>query len=138
MTEEEKKPKESSADRWISYRPEIKILDCTIRDGGLMNNHKFDDAVVKAVYTACVEGGIDYMELGYKASKKIFSPSEHGAWKFCTEDDLRRIVGDNDTPLKLSVMADAERTDYHEDILPGDQSVLDVLYPSDTYSHRHD
>lgn len=119
--------KESAAKRWISYRPEIKILDCTVRDGGLMNDHLFDDETVKAIYTACVQGGIDYMELGYKASKRIFAPSEYGKWKFCAEDDIRRIVGENDTSLKLSVMADSERTDYHEDILPCDQSVLDMI-----------
>ena len=103
------------------------MLDCTIRDGGLMNNHKFDDQVVKAVYTACVEAGVDYMELGYKASRKIIVPGEHGAWKYCSEEDMRRIVGDNPTPLKLTVMADAERTDYHEDILPKNQSVIDMV-----------
>ncbi|MEK7685832.1 MAG: aldolase catalytic domain-containing protein [Verrucomicrobiota bacterium] len=121
------KPKESPAGKWVSYRPEIKVLDCTIRDGGLMNNHHFDDQVVKAVYTACVEAGIDYMEIGYKASRKIIIPGEHGQWKYCLEDDIRRIVGDNKTALKLTVMADAERTDYHEDILPKDQSVIDMV-----------
>jgi 4-hydroxy 2-oxovalerate aldolase len=121
------KLKETPAGRWVSYRPEIKVLDCTIRDGGLMNNHKFDDQVVKAVYTACVEAGVDYMELGYKASRKIIVPGEHGAWKYCTEEDMRRIVGDNPTQLKLTVMADAERTDYHEDILPKNQSVIDMV-----------
>jgi 4-hydroxy 2-oxovalerate aldolase len=121
------KLKETPAGRWVSYRPEIKVLDCTIRDGGLMNNHKFDDQVVKAVYTACVEAGVDYMELGYKASRKIIVPGEHGAWKYCTEEDMRRIVGDNPTPLKLTVMADAERSDYHEDILPKNQSVIDMV-----------
>src|SRR5947207_4983626 len=105
------KTKATPAGRWISYRPEIKVLDCTIRDGGLMNNHHFEDSVVKAVYSACVEAGIDYMEVGYKASRKIIVPDEHGAWKYCQEDDLRRIVGDNRTSLKLTVMADAERTD---------------------------
>ena len=74
MSKREKAPatrpeSKNSVERWISYRPEIKVLDCTIRDGGLMNNHRFDDQVVKAVYTACVEGGIDYMELGYKATR---------------------------------------------------------------------
>jgi len=111
----------------LSYRPEIKVLDCTIRDGGLLNDHGFEDKVVEAVYTACVAAGIDYMELGYKASKKIFARSDFGAWKFCDEDDIRRIVDDNPTDLKLSVMADAERTDYHEDILPRDQSVIDAI-----------
>ena len=121
------KLKETPAGRWVSYRPEIKVLDCTIRDGGLMNDHKFDDQVVKAVYTACVEAGVDYMELGYKASRKIIVPGEHGAWKYCTEEDMRRIVDDNPTPLKLTVMADAERTDYHEDILPKNESVIDMV-----------
>lgn len=127
--------KDNSAKKWISYRPEIKILDCTLRDGGLMNDHNFDDEVVKAVYTACVEAGIDYMELGYKASKRIFAPTQYGAWKFCAEDDIRRIVGENDTPLKLSVMADAEKSDYHEDILECDQSVLDMIRIA-TYIHQ--
>ena len=120
-------PEESTTGKWISYRPELKILDCTIRDGGLMNNHLFDDVIVKNVYSACVDAGIDYMEIGYINSRQIFSPAGHGAWKFCTEDDIRRIVGENDTPLKLSVMADAEKCDYHDDILPCDQSVLDMI-----------
>ncbi len=121
------KPKDSSAGRWISFRPEIKVLDCTIRDGGLMNNHHFADETVKAVYDACVAAGVDYMELGYKASRKGIKVGEHGCWKYCVEDDLRRIVGENDTDLKLCVMADAERCDYHEDILPKKDSVIDMI-----------
>ena len=119
--------KESPVGKWVSYRPEIKILDCTIRDGGLMNNHLFDDKTVKAVYTACVDSGIDYMEMGYINSKRLFAPDKHGAWKFCTEDDVRRIVGENKTSLKLSAMADAEKSDYREDILPKDKSVLSMI-----------
>ena len=75
------------------------------------------------------------MELGYKASKSIFSPKKYGPWKFCTEDDIRRIVGENDTGLKLSVMADAERTDYHTDILPFNDSVVDMIRIA-TYIHQ--
>lgn len=120
---------------WVGYRPGIKVLDCTIRDGGLMNDHHFDDKIVKAVYHTCLEAGIDYMELGYKASKKIFSPSQYGTWKYCDEDALRRIVGENETDLKLTAMADAERTDYHEDILPSKDSVLDTIRVA-TYIHQ--
>lgn len=121
------KTEERGTKGWLSYRPEIKVLDCTIRDGGLMNDHQFDDPVVKAVYQACVDGGVDYMEIGYKGSKKIFSKAKSGTWKFCDEDDVRRIIGDKDPRLKLAVMADAERCDYHEDILPREKSVLDVI-----------
>jgi len=121
------KTKDTAASRWLSYRPEIKVLDCTIRDGGLMNNHHFDDKIVRAVYDACVAGGVDYMELGYKASRKGIKSGEHGNWKYCLEDDLRRIVGDNPTDLKLCVMADAERCDYREDIPPKKESVVDLI-----------
>ncbi|MFH1023013.1 MAG: aldolase catalytic domain-containing protein [Planctomycetota bacterium] len=120
---------------WVGYRPEIKVLDCTIRDGGLMNDHKFEDGLVRGVYDACVRAGVDYLELGYKASKKVFAPASHGAWKFCDEDALRRITGDNPTDLKLAVMADAERTDYHTDILPKEKSVIDLVRVA-TYIHQ--
>jgi 4-hydroxy 2-oxovalerate aldolase len=120
---------------WLTYRPDIKVLDCTIRDGGLMNDSRFEDEFVRAVYQTLVAAGVDYMEMGYKASKKIYSPKEFGAWKYCDEDDVRRIVGDNTTTLKLSAMADAERTDYHEDVLPKNQSVLDMIRVA-TYIHQ--
>ncbi len=112
---------------WVTFRPEIKVLDCTVRDGGLINNHHFEDEFIRRVYTANVEAGVDYMELGYKASKKIFHKDEFGAWKYCDEDDIRRIVGENKTALKLCAMADAERTDYHTDIIPKEKSVLNCI-----------
>ncbi len=120
---------------WLTYRPEIKILDCTVRDGGLINDHYFEDSLVRAVYQTCVDAGVDYMELGYKASKDIFSPSEYGPWKFCDEEDVRRVVGENATSLKLAVMADAERTDYKNDILPKQESVIDCIRVA-TYIHQ--
>ena len=83
------------------YRNEIKVVDCTIRDGGLMNKWHFSDDFVRSVYNACVSGGIDYMEIGYKSSEKIFSREEYGPWKFCDEKDVRRIVGENKTNTKI-------------------------------------
>ena len=130
-------------DSWVTFRPELKVLDCTIRDGGLMNEHRFEDSFVRRVYDTCVAAGVDVMELGYKADKKIFAADSAGPWKFCTEDDMRRVVGDNaaaagaagGTGIKLSVMADADRTDYHTDILPKDQSVVSVVRVA-SYVHQ--
>ncbi|MDP8218870.1 MAG: aldolase catalytic domain-containing protein [Candidatus Theseobacter exili] len=129
------KKDENAKGSWITYRPDIEIFDCTVRDGGLINNHSFDDGFIKAIYNTCIEAGVQYMELGYKGSKKIFAPGDFGTWKFCDEDDIRRIVGDNPTSLKLSVMADAERTDYHVDILPKEQSVIDCIRVA-SYIHQ--
>jgi 4-hydroxy 2-oxovalerate aldolase len=135
MSEKPNGPVSGDKGTWVTWREDIKVLDCSIRDGGLMNAHYFEDGLVRAFYETAVAAGLDYMELGYKASQRIFAPDEFGAWKYCREDDIRRIVGDNPTPLKLSAMADAERTDYHEDILPAEESVLDVIRVA-TYIHQ--
>ena len=108
------------------YRPQIKVLDCTIRDGGLVNNWQFDDNLVRKVFKSLTRSGVDYMEIGYKSSEKYFSRGENGAWKFCTEDDLKRIIGDTETDMKLAAMADIGRVDYH-DIPEKKDSALDMI-----------
>ena len=66
------------------------------------------------------------MEIGYKSSEKYFSRGENGAWKFCTEDDLKRIIDDTETGMKLAAMADIGRVDYH-DIPEKKDSALDMI-----------
>ncbi|UCF38897.1 MAG: aldolase catalytic domain-containing protein [Acidobacteriota bacterium] len=115
---------------WVTFRPELKVLDCTVRDGGLVNNSKFSDEFVRAVYDSCVQAGIDYMEIGYLNSPRLFPASDYGPWRRCDEEDLRRVVGDHDsaaTGLKLAVMADAGKSDWKTQILPASESVLDVV-----------
>jgi 4-hydroxy 2-oxovalerate aldolase len=113
---------------WVTFRPQIKVLDCTVRDGGLVNDHQFDEEFVRAVYEACVESGIDYMEIGYKNSKRIFPPNQFGPFRHSDEESMRKIVGDNETSLKLSAMADAGgKSDWKTDIVPKEQSVLDMI-----------
>ena len=123
---------------WITYRPELKVLDCTIRDGGLINNHQFTEELVRAVYETCVAAGIDYMEVGYKASPRQHSRSDFGPWKFCDEDLLNRVFADHDaerTGLKLTVMADAGKCDWHEQIVPRQESKLDMIRVA-FYAHQ--
>ncbi len=111
----------------MGYCADIKVVDCTLRDGGLVNNFEFSDDFVKALYQANVASGVDYMEFGYRASKTMFNPADFGKWKFTNEEDIRAVVGDNPTPLKIAVMADAGRCDYKTDILPKKDSVVDMI-----------
>ena len=111
----------------LSYRPDIKAVDATIRDGGLVNDFRFTDEFIKELYAANAAAGVDYMEFGYKASKDIFDESQFGPWKFCDEDAIRKIVGDNDTDMKISVMADVGRCNYKRDIINRSDSVIDLV-----------
>jgi len=98
----------------MSYRESIKVVDATLRDGGLVNDFYFTDEFVKTLYNTNIEAGVDYMELGYRASKKVFDESKFGKWKFCSDDHIREIVGDNNSNLKLAIMADIGRHDKND------------------------
>ena len=119
----------------LSYCPDIRVMDCTLRDGGLVNNFHFPDEFVKALYETNIQAGVDYMEFGYKSDKSTFRTEDFGKWKFCSEESLREIVGENPTSLKISVMADTGRTDYKNDIMKKSDSVVD-LYRIATYIHQ--
>ncbi|MBQ8626574.1 MAG: aldolase catalytic domain-containing protein [Agathobacter sp.] len=119
----------------MTARADIRVLDATIRDGGLVNNFNFSDEFVNALYRANVKAGVDYMEFGYKASKELFDVNKFGKWKFCDEADIRAIVGDNNSDMKIAVMADVGRCDYKNDILPKKDSVIDMIRVA-TYVHQ--
>jgi 4-hydroxy 2-oxovalerate aldolase len=108
------------------FREKIKVLDCTIRDGGLVNNHAFTDEFVRETYRALSEAGVDYMEIGYKNSKKLFSPKEFGKWKFCDDKEISKVTEGIKSNTKISVMVDVDRVDI-EDILPRRQSPVQMI-----------
>ena len=116
----------------LSFRKSIRVVDATLRDGGLVNNFAFSDDFVKALYAANVAAGVDYMEFGYKADRSIFPEEKFGKWKFCKEDDILAVVGDNKTNLKIACMADEGRTDYRRDIGEKANSPVD-MYRIATY-----
>lgn len=111
----------------MSIREDIVVLDATLRDGGLVNDFYFTDEFVRALYEANIAAGVDYMEFGYRADKRQFDVNKFGKWKFAEDDDIRAIVGDNDSPLKISVMADVGRCDYKNAIHPKSESPVDLI-----------
>ena len=111
----------------IAYRPEVRVIDATLRDGGLVNDFYFTDEFVRALYQTNLKAGVDYMEFGYKASREMFDEKQFGKWKFSDDEAIRAIVGDNDTDLKIAVMADVGRTNYKTDIIKRSDSPIDLI-----------
>ncbi len=108
------------------FRDKIKVLDCTIRDGGLINNHKFDHRFVREVYKALSAAKVDYMEIGYKNSKKLFNTKDYGLWKFCEDDDIKKVIDGIESDTKISVMVDVDRVEV-EDIKPRKESPVAMI-----------
>ena len=128
--------KEKKLSEFMGVRESIRVLDATLRDGGLVNNFYFTDEFVRALYETNIKAGVDYMELGYKASKEIFSKDEFGVWKFCDDEDILRVIGENsEKKIKLAVMADVGRCDYKTDIQDRSNSPVDMVRVA-TYVHQ--
>jgi len=118
------------------FRPEIKVIDCTVRDGGLMNKWQFSYEFVRNVYKALSEASIDYMEIGYLSSESAFSRDEVGPWKFCAEKDLQKVTEGLEKKIKLSAMADIGRIEL-DDIPLKSESSLDLIRVA-CYAHQVD
>ena len=112
----------------ISYRPDIKVLDATIRDGGLVNNFAFTDDFVRKLYLTNVRAGVDVMEIGYLADPEQFDESKVGKWKYCHEAAIRAGLGAIlDPSLQLAVMADVGRANVARDLPDKKDIILDIV-----------
>jgi 4-hydroxy 2-oxovalerate aldolase len=102
----------------------MKILDCTIRDGGYINNWTFSKEQVKSTYEACVKSGVEYCEIGFRRSKP---DPKFGVWYHTPEDIIQETLGDvvSDT-TKIVLMAQMG-TFTLDDFLPRSQSLISMV-----------
>lgn len=103
-----------------------QIVDCTIRDGGLVNNWDFSVEFVQDLYESLNDAGVEYMEIGYKNSPKLLkSDGSEGPWRFLDDNFLRKVIP-NKKRTKLSALVDIGRVD-EADVLPRSESLLDLI-----------
>ena len=121
------------------FRKELKVLDCTIRDGGLINNYQFSKDFVKAVYRATCDAAVDIVELGKKLEESDeYTREKYGAWNFCDDDDLKEVIDSYDSEYRplVAVMYDVGRVDVSK-LQPRDQGPIDMVRVA-CYVHQID
>ena len=97
----------------------MKLLDCTLRDGGYYTNWTFEDSFVKELVQSLSKSGVDIIEMGYK------SPLKGGRYRKCNDSFIRDIVGDCSTDLAFMIDA--------KDFINGEVDVnllKDIVKPS--------
>ena len=124
---------EETAGAQPSLRPALKVVDATLRDGGLVNDFRFSDDFVRALYAADLAAGVDYMEVGYKADRDIFDETKFGKWKFCRDEDVAAVLDGRTSRMKLACMADVGRCNFRRDICAKGNSPID-MYRIATYA----
>ena len=50
----------------------IKLLDCTLRDGGYVNDWKFGHDNIESIFERLVDAGVDVIEIGFLDDRRPF------------------------------------------------------------------
>ena len=80
----------------------LELLDCTIRDGGYLNNWNFKDDEILNIYKVVSESGFEYFEIGFRTNKD--SLTNKGKWCYSPENEINKIVKKY-KGCKIAVMA---------------------------------
>lgn len=86
----------------------IKLADCTIRDGGHLNDWNFSTDCVKESYNTAVKSNIDFFEIGYRN----YPNSDFGKF-YTTEDEFLYSFIEPNERCKITVMADMDKSDIN-------------------------
>ena len=81
----------------------INLLDCTLRDGGYINNWVFGLETIKNILAKLVASGIEYIECGYLSEKKGGNPESTQYKDF---DAIRKVVPYCNEKQQFAVMID--------------------------------
>ena len=79
---------------------EIKILDCTLRDGGYVNNWDFGEKAIRAIINKLIEAEVDIIECGFLSKTK---PSSCNQTIFNFLENINRLL--EPLPKKMGLPA---------------------------------
>lgn len=84
------------------------ILDCTLRDGGFVNNWNFGEKVIDDIFAKLDASGIDIIEVGYLYDKE---PYGTGYTRFNDTDAVNSVFGKKSSQAMLVAMIDYGQCD---------------------------
>lgn len=63
---------DNNDERQYIYMKKIGLLDCTMRDGGYINDWNFGHATMMSIYKRLDESGVDFIEIGFLDDRRIY------------------------------------------------------------------
>ncbi len=100
----------------------MKLFDCSMRDGGYMNNWYFSKEQARACYSATKDCGIEYCEIGFRRNEHT-----NGPWFYTPESLVDETFGDMVTPeCRLAIMAQMG-TFTIDDFVPKSESHISMV-----------
>jgi 4-hydroxy 2-oxovalerate aldolase len=100
----------------------MKLFDCSMRDGGYLNNWYFSKEQARACYSTVKDCGIEYCEIGFRRNEHI-----NGPWFYTPESLIKETFENIVVPeCKLALMAQMG-TFTIGDFVPRSESLISMV-----------
>lgn len=86
----------------------INLLDCTLRDGGYINNWNFGYGVIRAILQKLCMSSVEYVECGYLSEKK---GGDENYTQYKSFDAIRKVLPKMNGKQHFAVMIDYGQCD---------------------------
>ncbi len=103
---------------------QIKLLDCTLRDGGYINDWNFGHDNLVSVFERLVDAGVDIIEVGFLDERRPFDMDRS---IMPNTDCMEKIYGGIDKKQAMTVGMIDFGTCGLENIAPAEESFLDGI-----------
>jgi len=104
----------------------INLLDCTLRDGGYINNWEFGFSTIQSILEKLVLSGVEYMECGYLSEKK---GGNEDSTQYKTFGAIRRVLPQGNGKQQFAVMIDYGQFDItHIPLAEADSPIIRVCF----------
>ncbi len=102
----------------------IQVLDCTLRDGGFVNDWQFGHMSIINIYLRLAEAGVEILELGFLHDQSVFNPDRSMQ---PTTEDFNRVfdIAPKNKPLLTGMVILGECR--IENIGPAKDTLLDAI-----------
>lgn len=103
---------------------DLKILDCTLRDGGFVNNWEFGLSTIENIYDRLDCAGINIIELGYLRDYVTYDVNNT---QFSCVDDIRNVIRHKPKKAEMLVSIIDYGSCSLDRICPQAESVIDGI-----------
>lgn len=102
---------------------DITLLDCTLRDGGYINDWRFGEQAISDIKTAIEQSGPEIIELGFLRDQ----PYEKDRVVFDSMDLVKKAIGKRKPGVKYAVMSAVADHYPLEKLTPSDSESADLI-----------
>ena len=104
----------------------INLLDCTLRDGGYINDWNFGYGVIRAILQKLCMSSIEYIECGYLSEKK---GGDENFTQYKSFDAIRKVLPEAKAKQHFAVMIDYGQCDIdHIPVASEDAPIIRVCF----------